>query len=259
MKKWMLLLLVVLLLCGCGAEAEETNVPPESLVTEPAATATEEPPTTVPPTTVPPTTVVTEPPTEPVPDESWFDDALFIGESRTVGMQSRGRLGNADYFCAESLTVYGVLGITASDANFPEQRLSALLSWKQYGKIYIHLGINELGGDLEKFAAQYQKVIDEIRRLQPDAHIILQSVLALGEGYSTREALSRENIQIMNDRIQALAEENGLLFSDVNPVMTNEEGYLIPDLTFDGCHLYTTGCEKWAQWLLEEAATFQIP
>jgi lysophospholipase L1-like esterase len=255
MKKMIPLLLALLMLCGCGAEAEETTAPPTAMVTEPVATATEEPPTTVPPTTVPPTTVMTE----PVIDESWFDDALFIGESRTAGLQGYGRLGKADYFCGECLTVYGVLGITASDANFPEQSLPGLLSWKQYGKIYIHLGINELGGDLEKFAAQYQKVIDEIRKLQPEAHIILQSVLALGEGYSTRPAFSRESIQAMNDCIQALAEENGLLFSDVNQVMTNEEGYLIADLTFDGCHLYATGCEKWAQWLLEEAATFQIP
>lgn len=256
MKKLIPMLLAVALLCACGGETAETTVPETTLAaTETAATAETVPPTTVPPTTVPPTTE----PTQPVPDESWFDDALFIGESRTAGLRGYGRLGNADYFCGESLTVYGVLGIVASDANFPEQSLTSLLSWKQYGKIYIHLGINELGGDMEAFAAQYQTVIDKIRELQPDAHIILQAVLALGDGYSTRAALSRENIQGLNDRIRALAEENELIFSDVNQIMTNEEGYLIPDLTFDGCHLYATGCEKWAQWLLEEAATYDIP
>lgn len=251
MKKLIPLLLAASLLCACGSEAAETTVP-ETTQTVKESTAAAE---TIPPTTAPPTTE----PTQPVPDESWFDDALFIGESRTAGLRGYGRLGNADYFCGESLTVYGVLGITASDANFPEQSLLSLLSWKQYGKIYIHLGINELGGDMEAFAAQYQTVIDKIRELQPDAHIILQAVLALSDGYSTRAALSRESIQGLNDRIRALAEENGLLFSDVNQIMTDEEGYLIPELTFDGCHLYADGCEKWAQWLLEEAATYNIP
>ena len=258
MKKMMSLLLMLLILCGCSAGAEETTVPETtSEITEPAAAVTV-PPTTVPPTTVPPTTMATEPPTEPSIDESWFDDALFIGESRTAGLQGYGRLGNADYFCGEGLTVYGVMAIQASDENFTEQSLAGLFSQKQYGKIYIHLGINELGGNLDSYVVRYQKLIDEIRQLQPEACIILQSVLALGEGYSTKSWFSRESIQDINNRIRTLAEANGLHFSDVNQIMTNEEGYLIEEFTFDGCHLYPASYEKWAQWLLEEAKALPI-
>ena len=251
MKRILPVLLVLLMLWGCGAKGDITA--PENTASdpaEPAATAETVPPTTVPPATVPPTTVVTE----PVVDESWFDDALFIGESRTAGLKGYGRLGNADYFCGEGLTVYGVWGVRASDQNFQEQTLTSLLSRRQYGKIYIHLGINELGGNMDTFVAKYQTVIDEIRRLQPDARIILQAVLVLGDGYSSKPAFSQESLQHLNLRIKLLAEENGLHFSDVNVIMTNEDGYLIPELTFDGCHLYASGYELWAQWLIEEAA-----
>lgn len=260
MKKLIAAFLALLMLCGCAAAPEET-VPTDTIPETTFLAATQEtvppttiPPTTVPPTTVPPTTVVTE----PVLDESWFDDALFIGESRTMGLKLRARLGKADYFCGEGLTVYGVMGIKASDDNFAEQSLYSLFSRRQYGKIYIHLGINELGGNLDSYVVKYQAVIDEIRALQPDAVIILQSVLALGEGYSTKSWFSRESIQDINHRIQTLAEENGLFYSDVNQILTNEEGYLIKELTFDGCHLYAVGYEAWAQWLLEEAAAIQI-
>lgn len=256
MKRLLSVLLVLLMLCGCGAGGDPTD--PENTASdpaEPAATAETVPPTTVPPATVPPTTVVTE----PVVDESWFDDALFIGESRTAGLKGYGRLGNADYFCGEGLTVYGVMGVEASDQNFSEQTLPSLLSRRQYGKIYIHLGINELGGNMDSFTAKYQAVIDEIRRLQPDAKIILQAVLVLGEGYSTKPAFSQDSLQKLNLRIKILAEENGLHFSDVNVIMTNETGYLIPELTFDGCHLYASGYELWAQWLIEEAEKFLVP
>lgn len=251
MKRLIPLLLALMTLCACGSEAEETTVPETTWeVTEPAVKVE-----TAPPTTTPPTTVVTEPPTEPVPDESWFDDALFIGESRTAGLQGYGRLGKADYFCGEGLTVYGIMGIQASDTNFTEQTLTSLFSQRQYGKIYIHLGINELGSNLDGFEVQYQNVIDEIRQLQPEARIILQAVLALGDGYSSKSWFSRESIQDINNRIRNLAEENGLHFSNVNPIMTNEEGYLNEEFTFDGCHLFPASYEKWAQWLLEEAAT----
>lgn len=266
MRRLLLFLLILLMFCACGSEAEETTVPetaPEILETLIRAETT--PPTTVPPTTVPPATVppTTIPPTtevtEPIVDESWFDDALFIGESRTAGLKAHGRLGRADYFCGVGLSIYGVFGVKTSDCNFAEQTLSSLLSWRKYGKIYIHLGINELGGNLDTYVERYQSVIDRIREQQPDACIILQSVMVLGEGYSSRACFSRESIQGMNDRIRTLAEKNELFFSDVNPILTNEEGYLIPELTYDGCHLYSSAYEIWAQWLLEEATRIPIP
>ena len=154
------MLLILLLLCGCGGGGG-ADAAPET--TEPSAMAKTVPPTTVPPTTAPPETVPpttippTTEPTAPVPDESWFDDALFIGESRTAGLQGYGRLGQADYFSGEGLTVYGVLGVEASDLHFGEQSLQSLFSWKEYGKVYIHLGINELGGNLDSYINQYQK------------------------------------------------------------------------------------------------------
>lgn len=129
----------------------------------------------------------------------------------------------------------------------------------QYGKIYIHLGINDLGNSLDDFAAQYQRAIYCIRQLQPDAHIILQTVLILTEDYSPNPIFRQENIRAMNLCIRELAEKNGLFFSDVNLIMADDSGYLREELTFDGCHLYGSGCEMWAQWLQEEAATFQIP
>ena len=255
MKKWIPIVLLLLLFCGCGGEVAETTSPETTAeMTESVATVESTIPVTVPPTTVPPTTMVTE----PVLDESWFDDVLFIGESRTAGLKGYGRLGRADYFCGEGLTVYGVMGIQASDANFEEQTLYSLFSWKTYGKIYIHLGINELGGNLDSYVVKYQAIIDEIRQLQPQAQIILQSVLALGEGYSSKTAFSRESIQDINNRIRTLAEENDLYFSDVNQIMTNEEGYLIKERTFDGCHLYPAAYEIWAQWLLEEASVIEM-
>lgn len=244
------------------SRTEQLLHPTQTTETE-APTETE----TLPVETVPPTTVTTPPETEPAKtepadillDESWFDDALFIGESRTAGLQSMARLGNADYFCASSLTVYGVLDIQCSDNNFGEQTLRSLLSSRTYGKIYIHLGINELGGDLDSMIRQYQRLIDVIREKQPQACIILQAVLAVSRDYSRNPVFSAESIRDLNARIEALAVDDQFRFIDVNPFFGDEEGYLRPELTYDGCHLYGSGYEQWKQWLLENAALLDIP
>ena len=39
-------------------------------------------------------------------DSSYFDDALFIGDSRTVGLCEYGTLKNADYFASTGMSVY---------------------------------------------------------------------------------------------------------------------------------------------------------
>ena len=47
--------------------------------------------------------------------EEWFDDALFIGDSRVVGLRDYARLGKADYFCSVGLTVFDAVKIKLSD------------------------------------------------------------------------------------------------------------------------------------------------
>ena len=56
------------------------------------------------------------PSTEPTPDPyafrqapgGYFDDALFIGDSRTVGIQQCGGIDSATYFCSVGMSLYGV-------------------------------------------------------------------------------------------------------------------------------------------------------
>ena len=75
-------------------------------------------------------------------DASYFDDALFIGDSHTDGFKDYAGLNNADYLCHNGLTVWSAV----EKAEFPgRQPLAQALGGKHYGKIYLMLGINELG------------------------------------------------------------------------------------------------------------------
>ena len=126
-----------------------------------------------------------EPEPEPEPEEptspfttvnaSYFDDALFIGDSHTDGFKDYAGLSTADDLCHNGLTVWSAV----EKAEFPgRQTLAQALRGKHYGKIYLMLGINELGaGTAESWAAQYKVLLDEVRELQPDAIIFLQAII----------------------------------------------------------------------------------
>ena len=185
-------------------------------------------------------------------DPSYFADALFIGDSRTVGLSQYGRLEGADYFADTGMTVFNLFEQKVSDENFGRQDLQTLLQSKQYGKIYLMLGINEIGYPFETLVPQYQKVVDDIRALQPDALVILCANLHVTRNAAAATPrLEPDNIQRLDDSIAAMADGQQVFFLDVNPAFCDEEGYLRDELTGDGVHPYATGYADWAQWYLE--------
>lgn len=224
-----------------------------TMPTEPLSTESE-------PVTVPVTEPPTEPPTEPIViTESWFDDALFIGDSRTLGMRSTKRLGEADYFCEGSMSTFTALSWKTSDNDFYDKSLKFVLSNFSYNKIFIHLGINECGYEHELVMEAYQELIDLIREHQPNAAIIVQSVMSVSRTKATDKQFTLERVNNLNRMIRELAEENGLYYQDTNEFAADEEGYLREDISNDGCHPHNFGYEEWVEFIMEKCAELGIP
>lgn len=221
---------------------------------------------------VPPETAPVPSETQPIPaeteatqplstvlDESWFDDALFIGESRFDGLKNTARLGEAEYFTSPSVTVFGLMFVYTSDNEFGKQNLEELLSTRTYGKIFIHLGINECGAPPDDFADKYQAIIERIQFLQPDAHIILHSIVPVTPDFSPYGYYGPANLALFNKRIMAMANGENIHYLDASEWCADEEGYLRKDLTNDGCHPHGLGYQQWAQWLLDNCGKLGIP
>ena len=227
----------------------------ESVTVDTTETTTEE---TTEPATETTTVPITEPPITAMDDE-WFEDVLFIGDSRTVALQELARSGNADYFCSVGNSVFKTLKITASDLNFSEQTLEQLLSSRTYGKVFIALGINECGYPLSMFLDTYQALIDVIRQYQPEAKIILHSIMTVGRGKAAEaDYFSIANLQRFNDEIMALADGESIFYIDVNEAFADEEGYLPSEMSGDGCHLYGKYDVLWEQWIREACTSLGI-
>lgn len=268
---------------------EETS-PPTTVSTEPSATteattaptepsaATE---TTTAPTTVPPTTettapATTAPPTEPSPiatkptpqkqkgsaaldipdfsqdgvELSWYDDVLFIGDSRTCGLQMFAPAGNAEYFCSVGMTVFNYAECENTYEGFEDMVFADVMAQRQYGKIFINLGLNESGYPLDATVKAYGELLSQIQSAQPDAKIILQGVMMVSK-IKAKEAASfaPDNLRQINEQIAALADGERIFYIDANDVFAQDDGYLSPPLSGDGCHLYPEYAEVWSDWI----------
>ena len=238
-------------------EEPEITEPPTEMTTEPPTEATTEPTEE----TAEPTTEPTTEPTQPIPmDESWFDDALFIGDSRTQGLGAFGKLGKATFFAEVGMTVYGVRSAELEFRQYKDkQTLRMILRKKEFGKVYISLGLNEIMGDHDKIIEAYQKLIDSVREVEPDAVIILQGVMTVGREKAAKKACFHpDNIASLNEKIKALAVDDQLRYIDVNEWIADEEGYLPDGWSRDGTHPYANGYYEWGEWIRLNAATLGI-
>lgn len=187
-------------------------------------------------------------------DESYFDDALFIGDSRTVGLRDYTDLvDHADFLCETSLTVYKVM----EESFKGKGTVSQVLGTKDYGKIYLMVGINELGqGTTEDFMEKYTQVVDSLHELAPDAKIFIQGIMRVSGQKNDSDAIfNNSNINARNNAIATLADNKQFFYIDVNEVVCDEEGNLTADYTHDQIHLLGMYNELWKEFLLDHGVT----
>ncbi len=113
---------------------------------------------------------------------SYFDDAVFIGDSRTQGLQMYSGIKNATFLALRGLMIstvstYKFADVTMSGHTETTTVLEALRLIK-IGKAYLSFGLNELGWQSNAvFAEPYRDFIHKIKEINPDAIIYMSRIL----------------------------------------------------------------------------------
>lgn len=189
-------------------------------------------------------------------DPSYFDDAVFIGDSRTRSLQLYSGLNNTTFLADTGLTIYTVLDKQMTASTGEKTTVRNYLTSHQFRKIYLMLGVNELGtGTTESFVASYSEVLQTIQELQPDALIYLQAILNISQSKQNEGTyINNDTIHERNELLKTLADNQHIYWLDANPAICDENGYLIETYTFDGVHLQAKYVPIWVSWLEEHAA-----
>ncbi len=187
----------------------------------------------------------------------YFDDAVFIGDSRIVGMNDYSGLTNATFFAKTGLTIYNLLDEKfVQDPNTGKTvTVSDMLQNYKYGKIYLMVGINELGtGGTERFAQAYKEVLGKMRKWQPDAVIYVQSIMGVSpQKDRTDDVFNNTNIRDKNCAIAKLTDGIHIFYLNIQEIYEDENHALSQDLTFDEVHLYAQYYDKWVNYLKTHA------
>ena len=253
---------------GSGRGSEQT--PPMSSqdvsqdITPPAVADTPEPtPSPVPPEEEPEAYDFSQPVPESEPvDNSYFEDAVFIGDSRTDGFMLYSGIGCGTNLTSNGLSIFEVTEKKAFTIDGTKYTLLDALGRQQYGKVYISLGINELGYyDDQGFYEAYCQTIDLIRQCQPHAVIYIQGLIPLNEDVIAQTGgasyLKNDHLLIYNDLMKQVAEEKQVAFLDLNPYFAGEDGQLPAEASTDGIHLRKAYCEQWLEYLKAHTVSYE--
>jgi lysophospholipase L1-like esterase len=122
-------------------------------------------------------------------------------------------------------------------------------------KVFINIGSNDIGFNIPEdiYLANYDNILRQIKAKLPDtvvyvmAYYPINTIDDFGEEKSEHDQLykhrSNELLEMANTKIKRLAEKNGYEFINVNVGLTDDNGNLRKELTFDGAHMLPNGYE----------------
>ena len=180
-------------------------------------------------------------------DDSFFSDTAILGNSLIDGLRMYSKLKTVDFYCGTSMSVYSAMNsrkVLLNNGTYGTQ-LDAMAQ-KQYGKIYIELGINEIGGSMDSFIRLYGTMLDLIKAAQPNADIYIMAITPTSRA-KIGTSFSRDRVILYNTALYQLAGQRECYYLDDFTPLADSEGYLPNSHTWDGVHFTVAKYSAWEE------------
>lgn len=175
---------------------------------------------------------------------------LFVGSSLMEIFPIEQMQQNQDLGLDKAIYNRGVRATTTADLL---NHIGTLIFDLTPSKIFINIGSNDIGFNVpeEIFLANYDEILYRIKEKLPGtavyvmAYFPVNTVDDFGEEKQARDQLyahrSNELLETVNAKVEQLAKKNGYEFINVNAGLTDVNGNLRKELTFDGAHMLPKG------------------
>ena len=179
-------------------------------------------------------------------DDKFFSDSVFVGNSLVDGLYLYGGVNTCDWLSGTGLSVANARTQKLSDKHGGSCTVMDALAAKKYGKVYVQLGINEIGMDQDDFAKSYGKLLSDIRKLQPSADIYVMSLTPVSAYKSAHSPyFTHDRVVSFNKAIYKLCADGGYWYLDDFTPLADKDGYLPSADTKDGVHFVISYYPVW--------------
>ena len=191
-------------------------------------------------------------------DMSYFDDALFIGDSLTRGFQEYSSgIPNAKY--AAYLGAGPKQFMEGLAENISGQQVAAIdeILAAAPKKVYILLGTNSMATLTdEAFLKYYNDFLDFLLpQLPQDTVYYIQGIPPVSaEKMAGDENFSVERIRGLNESLAKIAYDRDLHYLDLFSALADENGALRADIASGSIHLNNEGYNVWREFLVTHTA-----
>jgi lysophospholipase L1-like esterase len=170
---------------------------------------------------------------------------MFLGNSITEGGKWRELTGD------QTVINRGIGG----DVTFGILNRMDDIIIRKPSKVFILIGINDISKDFpeEVIAANYKKIIEQLKAGTPDTKIFIQSVLPLNPQYRKfpQHYDKVDHVIILNKLLKDLAIQQQVAFINLYPLFLDQQNRLDEKYTTDGLHLNSEGYKVWTKFLKE--------
>ena len=187
--------------------------------------------------------------------ENYFSDAVFIGDSRTVGMAESGLLPEAVCYAKVGIGIGGLLSQRFIFQGGRMLTLAQALQERSFRKVYLMIGINDMSaGDTEWFTEKYRQLLELVRTTQPEAVIYIQGNIPMGYDIQDMSgALNNANLKRRNDASRQLADDRDIFYLEIEEIYEDAGGNLNPYFSSDGLHIRPQYYPLWVDYLQHHA------
>lgn len=185
-------------------------------------------------------------------DDTYFSDAVFIGDSRMEGFRNFSGITKGSFLTAVGMELENFYTTPQIPTAQGTMLVMDALKNINFTKIYMMLGTNELGAyNMEDVKESYRKVLEDIktRSSSADPIVYVFSVVYVEESLvQTGDYVNNANVDAVNLKIMEMCKEEGYHYINLNEVLSDGYHSLIPGASEDGIHLEQPYCQKWLQY-----------
>ncbi|MCF0150403.1 MAG: hypothetical protein HUJ80_03225, partial [Firmicutes bacterium] len=165
-----------------------------------------------------------------------------------------GKIPQTTSFCKTGLSSFNYDDEALDVKGYGKIRFDKLISQGSFKKVYIGLGINELGYDMDAVVTQFENLLAQISTNQPDADIYILANIHVAKKRSVKDKIyNNARIDSLNDELRGLCDGNMVRYIDANALFDDEEGNLRADYTGDNTHLYGKVYPIWSEYIYENS------